>query len=173
MGKPGSRTTNPEIIDSWRLKSFSRIVLESIITLAFWTGFLYLLVPVVTLGLWVVGVKIAYTELIGNQGILELVKILKSSGLIIFVITVILLAWSYYNYLLFRVRGERRNSRVSICYDEDLCALSGLDLQTLRAAKEQARLLVALNDGRVAVKPAPKAANPTKSRRVTRAKPKR
>lgn len=154
MEKSGSRVTNPEIIDSWRLKSFSRILLESFLTLAFWTGFLYLLIPMVTLGLWVFGVKIAYTELIGNQGIMELVKILKSSGIIILIITLILLTWSYYNYLLFRIRGERRNSRVMICHDEDFCALYHLDLQTLRAAKEQHRLLVTLTDGRVEVKPA-------------------
>ena len=65
MGKPGPRVTNPEIIDSWRLKSRTRILLESFLTLAFWSGFLYLLTPVVTLILWVFGVRIAYTELLG------------------------------------------------------------------------------------------------------------
>lgn len=155
MEKSRSRSTNPEVIDSWQLKSWSRILLEGFITLAFWTGFLYLLIPIVTLGLWVFGVRIAYTELIGNQGIMELVKILKSSGIIILIVTLILLTWSYYNYLLFRIRGERRGSRVMICFDEDFCGRYHLDVQTLQTAKEQARLSVSLIDERVGVKAGP------------------
>jgi poly-beta-1,6-N-acetyl-D-glucosamine biosynthesis protein PgaD len=155
MEKSRSRATNPEIIDSWQFKSWSRILLEGLITLAFWTGFLYLLIPMVTLGLWLFGINIAYTELIGNQGIMELVRILKSSGIIILVITLILLTWSYYNYLLFWIRGERRGSRVMICFDEDFCDRYHLDVQTLQAAKQQPRLSVTLTDGRVEVKPAP------------------
>ena len=68
MGKSGPRVPNPKIIDSWHLKSRTRILLESFLTLAFWSGFLYLLTPVVTLILWVLGVQIAYTELIGVPG---------------------------------------------------------------------------------------------------------
>jgi biofilm PGA synthesis protein PgaD len=153
MEESGSRYPHPEIIDRQDLKSRSRILLESLITLAFWTGFLYLLVPLVTLCLWVFGVKIAYTELIGAKGVAELAKIIRSSGIIIFFVTLIILGWTYYNYLWFRVRGERRNSRVMICYDEDFSALYNLDLQTLQAAKTQNRLVVTLTDGRLEVQP--------------------
>jgi poly-beta-1,6-N-acetyl-D-glucosamine biosynthesis protein PgaD len=137
------------------LKSRSRIVLEGLITLAFWTGFLYLLVPVVTLFLWVFGVQIAYTELIETHSMVQFVKIIKSSGIMIFFIAVIISAWSYYNYLWFRVRGERRNSRTMICYDEDFSALYHLDLQTLLAAKKQDRLLVTLTGGQLEVQSLP------------------
>jgi biofilm PGA synthesis protein PgaD len=166
MEKSGSRATNPEIIDSWHLKSRSRILLESFITLAFWTAFLYLLVPVVTLGLWVFGVQIAYAELVGNRGIMELVKIIQGSGIIILIITFMLLGWSYYNYLLFRIRGERRNSQVRICYDEDFAAFYNCDVQTLQAAKEQPRLVVTLTDGRIAVKSALTSSNLKKSTKL-------
>jgi poly-beta-1,6-N-acetyl-D-glucosamine biosynthesis protein PgaD len=153
MEEPGSRYPHPKIIDRQDLKSRSRILLESLITLAFWTGFLYLLIPIVTLCLWVFGVRIAYTELIGAKGVAELVKIIKNSGIIVFFVTLIILGWSYYNYLWFRVRGERRNSRVMICYDEDFSALYHLDLQTLQTAKTQNRLVVTLTDGRLEVQP--------------------
>jgi biofilm PGA synthesis protein PgaD len=155
MEKSGSRSSNPELIDAWRIKSRSRILLESFVTLAFWTGFLYLLIPIVTLLLWIFGVKIAYAELIGAEGLMELVKIIKESGIIIFVITLIIMAWGYYNYLLFRIRGDRRGSRVAICFDEDFANRYHLDLQTLQAAKEESRLAVTLIDDRLEVEPAP------------------
>jgi poly-beta-1,6-N-acetyl-D-glucosamine biosynthesis protein PgaD len=153
MEKSGSRASNPEIIDSWRLKSRSRILLESFVTLAFWTGFLYLLIPMVTLLLWIFGFKIAYAELIGAEGLRELVRIIKDSGIIILIITLIIMAWGYYNYLLFRIRGDRRGSRVMICFDEDFANRYHLDLQTLRAAKEEPRLCVTLADEHIAVEP--------------------
>jgi hypothetical protein len=64
------------------------------------------------------------------------------------------MAWGYYNYLLFRIRGDRRGSRVAICFDEDFANRYHLDLQTLRAAKEEPRLC--RNPGRrhIAVEPA-------------------
>jgi len=129
-------------------------LLESFVTLAFWTGFLYLLIPMVTLLLWVLGFKIAYAELIGVEGLMELVKIIKKSGITVFIITLIIMAWGYYNYLLFRIRGDRRSSRVMICFDEDFSTRYHLDLQTLRAAKEEHRLSVTLADGCLEVKPA-------------------
>lgn len=151
MEKSGSRASKPEIIDNWRIKSRARILLESFVTLAFWTGFLYLLIPMVTLLLWIFGLKIAYTELIGAEGLMELVKIIKESGIIIFVITLIIMAWGYYNYLLFRLRGDRRGSRVQICFDEDFASRYHLDLQTLQAAKAEPRLCVTLEDEHITV----------------------
>jgi poly-beta-1,6-N-acetyl-D-glucosamine biosynthesis protein PgaD len=130
-------------------------MLESFITLAFWTGFIYLLVPLATLCLWVFGVQVAYTQLFGAQGLAQLIKIIKGGGLMVLFITLMILGWGYYNYLLFRIRGERRNKQVLICYDEDFSALYHLDLSTLQAAKEQNRLLVTLTDGRVEVLPTP------------------
>jgi poly-beta-1,6-N-acetyl-D-glucosamine biosynthesis protein PgaD len=154
MEKSGSRASKPEIIDNWRIKSRARILLESFVTLAFWTGFLYLLIPMVTLLLWVFGFRIAYAELIGAEGLMELVKIIKESGIIIFIITLIIMAWGYYNYLLFRIRGDRRGSRVMICFDEDFASRYHLNLQTLRAAKEESRLSVTLADDSIKVEPA-------------------
>lgn len=161
MEKSGPWSTHPEIINRQDLKSLGRRIMESFITLAFWTGFVYLLVPLVTLCLWVLGVQISYSELIGGQGLAQLTTIIKRGGITVLFITLMILGWGYYNYLLFRIRGERRNSQVSICYDEDFSALYHLDLQTLQAVKEQNRLLVTLTDGRVDVQPAPGPSNLT------------
>lgn len=154
MEKSGSRSSNPELIDDWGIKSHARILLEGFVTLAFWTGFLYLLIPIVTLLLWIFGVKIAYAELIGAEGLKELINIIKESGIIILVIALIITAWGYYNYLIFRFRGDRRGSQVAICFDEDFAKRYHLGLETLQAAKEESRLAVTLTDGCLKVEPA-------------------
>jgi poly-beta-1,6-N-acetyl-D-glucosamine biosynthesis protein PgaD len=153
MEKSRSRVAYPEIIDREDLKSSGRILLESLITMAFWTGFIYLLVPLVTLCLWVFGVRIAFTEILGDHGLAELARIIRSGGIAVLLITMMILGWSCYNYLLFRARGERRNSRVMICYDEDFSALYHLDLKTLQDAKKQSRLVVTLSDNCIKVQP--------------------
>jgi poly-beta-1,6-N-acetyl-D-glucosamine biosynthesis protein PgaD len=163
MGESGPGPPHPKIINRRDLKSRSRMVMESLITLAFWTSFIYLLIPLVTLCLWMFGVKIAYTELIGNRGLSAFIKIIKNSSTVVFYISLIILGWSYYNYFLFKIRGDRRNTRVMICYDEDFCALYHLDLETLHGAKEQRRLMVTLTGGRVEVQSAPGAAGLSKT----------
>lgn len=151
MEKSGSGAPNPQVIDSWQLKSRTRIFLESIFTVAFWTGFIYLLIPIITLLLWFFGIRIAYAELIGAEGLKELIKLIKNSGFIIFVVSLLLLSWGYYNYFLFRLRGERRNTRVLICFDEDFAARCQLDPEDLRAAKAQSRLVVHLDGERLEI----------------------
>jgi poly-beta-1,6-N-acetyl-D-glucosamine biosynthesis protein PgaD len=164
MEKSGPWSSHPEIIDRRDLKSLGRRILESFLTLAFWTGFVYLLVPLVTLCLWVFGVHISYTQLIGAQGLAQLLKIIKGGGLMVLFITMMILGWGYYNYLGFRIRGERRNKQVLICHDEDFSALYHLDLSILQAAKEQNHLLVSLTDGRVEVLPTPSPSSLTTAR---------
>jgi poly-beta-1,6-N-acetyl-D-glucosamine biosynthesis protein PgaD len=155
MEKSRPRSSHPEIIDRRDLKSSGRRILESFITLAFWTGFLYLLIPLVTLCLWVFGVHIAYTQLIGAEALTQLLRIIKGGGLMVLSITLLILGWGYYNYLLFRLRGERRNKQTLVCYDEDFAARYHLDLSTLQTAKEQNRLLVSLSGSYINVLPAP------------------
>lgn len=175
MEEPRSRAANPEIIDRWRLKSRTRILLESVLTLAFWTGFLYLLAPLVTLVLWTLGVRIAYTEFFESQELIGLIRIFKSGCLTIIIIGLCLTGWGYYNYLLFRIRGERRNSQVRVCFDEDFSARYQLDLETLQEAKEQSCLLVTLTDDGMKVKSVTASPSPSlyKDRRENKIKPKK
>ena len=90
MEEPRPRVTQLEIIDITRYKSRTRILLEGFLTLVFWTGFLYLLTPLVTIILWVFGVHIAYTELIGSEGFKELITLIKNGSFIIFIVTVVI-----------------------------------------------------------------------------------
>jgi|GEM_PF-6098419 len=135
MDQSGSGVAHPHIIDRGDLKSRRRLFLEALITLAFWSGFVYLLIPVVTLILWMTGFWIGYAEIIGNKGLEVFVDILRRTGVIILCVTLLIIGWGYYNYLWFRVRGERRNSRTSICYEEDFCRLYHIDQALLQRAK--------------------------------------
>lgn len=151
MEEPGSRLANPEIIDNGRLKSRFRILLESLLTLTFWTGFLYLLTPLVTIILWAMGFQIAYSQLVGAEGLSVLIKLMAQVGILLFIVGIIIICWGYYNYLIFRIRGERRNSRVLICFDTDFSARYHIDLETLQAAKEEPRLVVTFTDDTLAI----------------------
>lgn len=155
MEESRPRVTQPEIINISRYKSRTRIVLEGFLTLAFWTGYLYLLTPLVTIALWVFGVQITYSELIGSEALKELMTLIKKGSILFFIITLIIVAWGYYNYLLFRIRGERRNSQVKICFDEDVSAQFHIDLETLQAAKMETCLLVNLTKDGIDVNPIP------------------
>jgi poly-beta-1,6-N-acetyl-D-glucosamine biosynthesis protein PgaD len=159
MEEPRPRVTQFEIIDNTRYKSRTRTLLEGFLTLVFWTGFLYLLAPLVTIILWVFGVQIAYTELIGSEGFKELITLIKNGSIIIFIVTVIIVVWGYYNYLLFRIRGERRNSQVRISFDEDISARFHIDLERLQAAKRKTCLLVTLTKDGIDVNSKPKIAS--------------
>ncbi len=153
MEESGSRIANPEVIDNGRLKSHLRILVESLLTLTFWSGFLYLLTPWLTIIIWAMGFKLAYVELVGPEGIGNLFRLMGQIGVILFFVAVIIICWGYYNYLLFRIKGERRNTRVAICFDEDFSSRYHIDLQTLRAAKEQPRLVVTFFDNTLAIQP--------------------
>jgi len=142
MDQSGSRYSYPEVIDLGKLKSKYRIFLESVITITFWWVFFYLLFPLITLVFWLLGVHLLFVELIGNEGYMALIRLLKNSGLLTFFIMFIILGWAYYNYFWFRIRGERRNKQVKICFDEDFAKLYNIDIETLREAKTRRSLVI-------------------------------
>ncbi len=151
MEKPRSRSPYYKIIDKSDLKSPWRYLVEGSITLAFWAIWVYWIYPVLTVILWVMGVRLIYTELFPGGAFLELVYILKQAGLIFLIIIAIILAWSYYNYLWFLQRGERRDKIVPICYDEDFAVFYKIDVNLLREAKKHNQIEVHLQNKKVEI----------------------
>ncbi len=142
MDEPGSGSSHPEIIDRRDIKSRWRIFFEGLLTLAFWSGFLYLLAPVATILLWYLGFKFGYAELVGAEGLKAFSLVLTRGGVLVLIITLLIIGWSYYNYMWFRIRGERRNSRASVCFEQDFCKLYNIDLEVLQKAKKEKSLRV-------------------------------
>lgn len=149
MEKPRPRSAYYKIIDKSELKTPWRYFLEGSITMAFWAIWVYWIYPVLTVILWVMGVQIIYTELFPGGAFLELIYILKQAGIIFLVIMAIILAWSYYNYLWFLQRGERRDKVVPICFDEDFAEFYKIDVNLLREAKKYNQIEVDLTNKKI------------------------
>jgi len=148
MEKSGQRTAYVKIIDEPELKSPVRYLIEGSVTLFLWSVWAYWISPVVTAVLWFLGIKLFQTELILKAGFNEFLEILKTGGLLVLIITLLMLSWVYYNYLWFLKRGERRGVNVMLESDENLARITGVDLNLLKEAKEKRRMEVEVKDGK-------------------------
>jgi poly-beta-1,6-N-acetyl-D-glucosamine biosynthesis protein PgaD len=143
MEKSGQRAANPEIIDEPRLVTKKRIFFETSITLGFWGLVLYLIALVITFILWLFGVNIIYTE-IYRPGFSQMIDLLQRAGRITSVVVLLELLWCYYNYITFRIRGERRGQQVNICYDDEIAKFFKVDLEELEKVKKFSRVIVVM-----------------------------
>jgi len=107
---------------------------------------------VVTAVLWFFGIKLFQTELIVKAGLEEFLEILKTGGLLVLIITLLMLSWVYYNYLWFLKRGERRGSNTALGSDENLARITGVDVDLLKEFKEKSRIEVEVKDGHIILK---------------------
>ncbi len=146
MAQSRPRASYPKIIDRPELKTPWRYLLEGSFTLAFWALWIYWISPILTVLLWIMGVRIFYSELFSQEGLLELFSILKQAGLVLVLIAGTLLGWSYYNYMQFLHRGERRRTYVPYCQDEDVAEFFRIDPNLLREAKKHSRVEIHLGE---------------------------
>ncbi|MDD3580618.1 MAG: poly-beta-1,6-N-acetyl-D-glucosamine biosynthesis protein PgaD [Desulfobacca sp.] len=136
----------PEIIIRNDLKSYLRWFIESFITIVCWTAYVYILLPIFTLCLWLLGFQTLHHYLLGDQGYGELIHILKNGGMITVVIVFILIGWTYYNLSFVRIRGERRNSCSSITQNSEVAGLLKLEVSQVEDLKHHQVLHVKLDD---------------------------
>ncbi len=141
MDEPGQRDPYP-IVDRPEVKSKLRLFSEWSLTTVLWSVYVYLFMPIVTFILWAFGVKLLYQELIEQAGFYEFLKVIQGGGLAVLIIMVIFFIWSYYNYLIFRIRGERRNKQVLVAQDDELAKVYNIDPDFLREAKSHSRFIV-------------------------------
>jgi hypothetical protein len=62
-------------------------------------------------------------------------RLFKNAGWLTTIVLLITISWSYYNYFVYKIRGERRGSRVEICFDKDLADFFKVDPEVLEKAK--------------------------------------
>jgi poly-beta-1,6-N-acetyl-D-glucosamine biosynthesis protein PgaD len=138
MEEPGQRPHNPEVFIKKEARSPLRRVAENFITIVCWGIYLYLILPLFTMVMWSLGVKTFYDQFIGARGYEDLRNLLKDGGITFFVVLLVLLIWTYYNYLWFKRRGERRGNRPLVNSDpwfaEQLCC-SVENLETIRKSR--------------------------------------
>jgi poly-beta-1,6-N-acetyl-D-glucosamine biosynthesis protein PgaD len=139
MDEPRQRSAYPEIIDIKGIKSKKRIFIETAITLSFWGLMLYLLTIFITFILWLFGLQLFYYE-IYLTGFHEMKRLFDNALTITTVVVVVLLFWSYYNVALFKIKGERRVSRVIVSFDNDMAKFFKIEPEMLEKMKNYPRL---------------------------------
>jgi poly-beta-1,6-N-acetyl-D-glucosamine biosynthesis protein PgaD len=144
MDEPRQRSPYPEIIDIKGLRTKKRVFIETIITLSFWGLILYLLTIFVTFILWLFGLQLVYYKIyIG--GFQEMRRLFENALIITTVVLLVLLFWSFYNIILFKIRGERRGSRVLISFDEDMAKFFKIEPEILKRIKNRPRVNLSID----------------------------
>lgn len=153
MEKPRQGPPHTEIIVQDEVKSRLRRITEDFITIVCWAIYLYLLLPLFTLFLWILGVQTIYDQIIGERGYEELIRLLENGGITTLVIFVIVSGWTYYNYLWFRRRGERRGGRVMISSDVEIAKMLDVDMAAMEGIRTSCRILVKVDNGNYRIEP--------------------
>jgi len=135
MDKSGQRAASPKVIVKNNLRSDSRQIVEGFISIFCWVFLIYILLPIITLILWLLGINIFYHQVVVDYGYQTFLILLEDGGLVISSIFVILVGWTYYNYALFRINGERRLTCSSISNDQDIARILNIDVESLEKFK--------------------------------------
>jgi poly-beta-1,6-N-acetyl-D-glucosamine biosynthesis protein PgaD len=139
MDEPRQRSPYPEIIDIKGLKTKKRVFIETAITLSFWGLILYLLAIFVTFILWLFGLQLVYYEIYVG-GFQEMKRLFENALSITTVVLLVLLFWSYYNLVLFKIKGERRGSQAIISFDKDMAKFFKIEPEMLEKMKSCPRI---------------------------------
>ena len=142
MEKSGQGASHTEVFIKDEVRSPVRRVVEDFITVVCWGIYLYLLLPMFTLVLWVFGIQTIYDQIIGAKGYEELIRVLQIGGITTLVIFLIISGWTYYNYLWFLRRGERRGGQVKISSDVEMSGMLGTDSTAMEEIRKSRRLEV-------------------------------
>ena len=95
------------------------------VTLGFWMVYLYMLTPLLTLVLWLLGIRTTLLELYTREHQVE-TFLLFSLPIIAGVCTLMLISWAEYNRFRFS-RGDRRAQRADVGQHEMAVALGASD----------------------------------------------
>lgn len=83
----------------------------SVLTIALWTSFVYLLLPVATLLAWYVGYTAVYEEMVMRRGWEALADLIGSYSIVVLVMGLIQVGWASINWARFRGKRDRRRLR--------------------------------------------------------------
>lgn len=106
---------NPLIIEKPELQSMTHRYGWKSVTFAFWMIYVYLWIPLITLGIWWVGVKVFHRNMITLDGYEGLLDTLGLYITVILIISTILIGWAEFNRMRFKNKVRRLdNNELSI-----------------------------------------------------------
>lgn len=133
--------TRDPIIEKPQAQDKKQRLAQGALTAAFWFLFVYLLRPVFTLVAWLVGAVLFSREMVGNDRLYELARVLGWYSLVILVIGLVLRSWAWYNYKRFAGRDKRRTVPHFISLEE-IAAFNRVDPGRLACWQRARRLLI-------------------------------
>lgn len=146
MAEPGQGAAHPEIIDRPKLKSPFRHFVEGSVTLTLWAVWLYWILPILTIFLWLLGVRFFYYKIFLGRSLIQLLEVMKEGAIAILLIFILNLFWISYNYrFIFKRVGERRK-QVRKCTDKMVADFFKIDLGILEKAKKERLINLTLTD---------------------------
>jgi len=126
-----------KIINKPDLKSRGRKISEMSITTIIWILWLWLFLPVVNVLLWVVGVQTFYHTLIVDTGYIDFFELVRSVGLTVAIVFIIMRTWGYYNYWRFGKRNKRKSlPEVTPARLSSIFAMTPEEVVNLKASRE-------------------------------------
>jgi len=151
MEESGQRAPYPEVINEKGLRTWRRVFLETLITLGFLGLILYLLAIFITFALWFFGFHLAYYEFY-VVGFYEMQRLFANAITVSLFVVPLSFLWSYYNIFLIKIKGERRGSQVSICFDKDMANFFHIESDVLENIKNCPAISVSFNQDDIFLK---------------------
>jgi biofilm PGA synthesis protein PgaD len=128
----------------WKQTDLQRAA-EFTITTLFWLAWLYLIMPLVSLLLWMVGVQLFVDEMITGGGLQALIEELLHYGLVVLGMLVVTLIWINWNLRHYGGHNKRTHQPLPVSLDE-LAADSGLPPTEITEIQKARRLLITFDD---------------------------
>lgn len=132
------------IISNPHLLSRGQRLVGGALTLAFWSIWLYILTPLLSLLTWIFGLSLFYEEFVARDGAAEILDMLPFLLFSATLPSAALLIWARYNYL--RFRGIQRRARRSDVSLEELAIYCGLEEEMILLL-QNSPLLTVEHDG--------------------------
>ncbi len=130
-----------EIIDKSKRRSLLRKINELYCTTVIWGVWAYLLMPLLSLLLWLLGVRIFYIEVIVGAGYVEFLDLVGKLGWSIVIVFLILRFWGYYNYWRFG-KKNRRSSLPLDSIDQKMSEFFRIPLEEMHALRSRKEVIL-------------------------------
>jgi biofilm PGA synthesis protein PgaD len=140
--------SSPLILDMPERLSMPRRLAYRVLTLAFWIGWVYLWIPLITLLGWLSGIAFFRDQLVVQQGWQSFIDNLPTYSLVVFMMAGTLFFWAITNWFRFANREARKAvSHVSVQEQADRLQVSANNLSMWQ---KQKRMVVHHDDhGRI------------------------
>jgi biofilm PGA synthesis protein PgaD len=129
---------NALVIDRPELQPIVQRAFFSTLTVFFWTSYVYLLLPLVTLLAWYLGFNAVYEEMVMRRGWEALVRLIGFYGAIVLAMAAVQIGWALINWMRFAGKRDRRREReckVDMTFAEPMFLTDAVDFPAWQNAK--------------------------------------